>query len=257
MPRAARKQSATSLYHVVNRGAGKQIIFEDDADRAFFMQRLDLLLEEFHGTLYAWCLMDNHFHLLLNIGFAELSSFMHKLQTAYAGYFNRVHEGVGSLFGTRFKSEPVENEGYLLTVVRYIHMNPVKAHYPRGLGYTWSSYREYLGKPRYIDPAFVLGVFGSKKAFLAFHQQDDDDRCLDTDDFAEQPALSDERALAIANDTLEDTTLSEIKGLGRAKRDQAIVALKDHGLGIRQIQRLTGVSLGTISRACKTQEESR
>ena len=147
MPRTARKQSGSSVYHIVNRGAGKQIIFENDADRAFFMKKLEALLDEEGGTLLAWCLMGNHFHLL--------------------------HD--------------------------------------------------------------------------AQHQ---DERCLEARE-APLRGLSDEDARRIADELLEGVAVGSLKGADRQTRDKALSALKARGLSVRQIQRLTGISLGVISKAGK------
>ncbi|MBO7673444.1 MAG: transposase [Atopobiaceae bacterium] len=249
MPRTARKQSASSIYHVMNRGEGRKIIFEDDADRAFFIRRLDDLLAEMHGTLLAWCLLDNHFHLLVGAPLDSIKKLMHRLQTGYAGYFNRVHCHDGVLFGGRFKSEPVDTDEYLMTVVRYIHENPVKAGLG-GLGYRWSSYREYCGDAVHVNPELVLGTFGGVEQFRSFHAEGhDDERCLD---MAELPrrGIGDEEARILADDLLGGEGMAaSLGGKGRAERDLGLAALKRAGLSVRQIQRLTGVSLGTISRA--------
>ncbi len=248
MPRTARKQSASSIYHVMNRGEGRQIIFEDDADRAFFMRRLDDLLAEMHGALLAWCLLDNHFHLLVNMPLDSLERMMHRLQTGYAGYFNRVHRRDGALFGGRFESEPVDTDEYLLNVVRYIHENPLKAGLG-GLDYRWSSYREYCGDAAHVNPGLVLGAFGGVGQFRSFHATKHDGvRCLD---MAELPrrSVSDEEARAMADDLLGKGAVASLGGIDRAARDRGLASLKDAGLSLRQIQRLTGISLGTISRA--------
>lgn len=251
MPRTARKQSASSIYHVMNRGEGRQIIFEDDADRAFFMRRLDDLVAETHGTLLAWCLLDNHFHLLVGASLDSLKRLMHRLQTGYAGYFNRVHRHDGALFGGRFRSEPVDTDECLMTVVRYIHENPTRA----GLGdldYRWSSYREYCGDAVHVDSGLVLGVFGGIEQFRSFHAADhDDERCLDVVGLPRH-GIVDEEARALADNLLggEGTTAS-LGGKNRVDRDRGLATLKGAGLSVRQIQRLTGISLGTISRAGK------
>ncbi|MBR3160240.1 MAG: transposase [Atopobiaceae bacterium] len=248
MPRIARKQSASSIYHVMNRGEGRQIIFEDDSDRAFFMRRLDDLLAEMHGTLLAWCLLDNHFHLLVSASLDNLKKLMHRLQTGYAGYFNRVHRHDGALFGGRFESEPVDTEKYLMTVVRYIHENPVKARLG-GLGYRWSSYREYCSGAEHVNPEFVLGVFGGVGQFRSFHAADHgDERCLDMAGLPRR-GIGDEEARAIADNLLGEGVATSLGGRARAERDQGLATLKEAGLSVRQIQRLTGISLGTISRA--------
>lgn len=247
MPRTARKVSSTSLYHVINRGMGKQIIFEDNRDRGFFMHKLSSMLAEYRASLLAWCLMDNHFHLLLEIPHTELSAFMHRLQTSYAGHFNTSHDHTGTLFGTRFKSEPVESDEYLMGLVRYIHENPLKAHLPGGLDQPWSSYREYIGKPRYADTSFVLDVFGSKEQFVSFHQMEHaDDTYLDIE-ATRAASFSDEQALQIAGEVLGKGGALNLKGLPRAQRNAGITLLRESGLGVRQIQRLTGIPLATIS----------
>ncbi|MDO4797510.1 MAG: transposase [Coriobacteriales bacterium] len=250
MPRTARKESASTLYHVINRGVGKQIIFEEDSDRVFFMRKLyDLLFEE-DGFLLAWCLMDNHFHLLISAELASLMKLMHRLQTSYAGYYNKVHEHVGAVFGGRFKSEPVETDEYLMTVVRYIHENPLKGNICDSLDYPWSSYREYRnGSAIYIDPSLVLGVFGGRDQLLAFHNESHgDERCLEFDN-ASRRGLSDEEAKRLADELLGSGTVGSLKGMERRVRDSALSVLRRNRLSVRQIQRLTGISTGVIAKA--------
>lgn len=251
MPRTARKQSESSIYHVINRGEGKQIIFEDDADRSFFMKRLAVLLDEEGGKLLAWCLMDNHFHLLICIPHNHLDKVMHRLQAGYAGYFNRVHGHDGAVFAGRFKSEPVETDEYLMTVVRYIHENPRKAGIRNGLSYRWSSYREYCNQKGYADTAFVLGVFGGITEFETFHTANHlDDCCLDVNGVPRH-SINDEAARSVADALLGVGAIGRLKGADKQTRDAALAALKAQGLSVRQIQRLTGISLGVISHAGK------
>ncbi len=249
MPRSRRKQSESSIYHVINRGEGRQIIFENNADRAFFMSKLATLLEEEGGSLLAWCLMDNHFHFLVIISHERLKVLMHRLQTSYAGYFNRVHEHVGAVFGGRFKSEPVDTDEYLMTVVRYIHDNPRKGGVCSGLPYQWSSYREYCGEKGFANTDFVLGVFDGVKQFKAFHDAEYGDvRCLDIGDVPRR-SINDEAARLAAEELLGKGVIDSLKRADRQTRDRSLVALKESGLSVRQIQRLTGISLGVISNA--------
>ena len=135
-----------------------------------------------------------------------------------------------------------------MTVVRYIHENPAKAGLG-DLGYRWSSYREYCGDVAHVSPELVLGAFGGIEQFRSFHAEEhDDERCLD---MAELPrrSIGDEEARVLADDLLGAGTVSSLGGKGRAERDQGLATLKEAGLSVRQIQRLTGISLGTISRA--------
>ena len=257
MPRRARRQSGSSLYHVMNRGAGKQIIFEDDADKAFFLKKATALLDDHRAALVAYCLMDNHFHLVLRIPFEELSAYMHRLQTSYAGYFNRVHEHTGLLFGSRFRSETVDTDAYFMVLIRYVHENPVKARMPQGLNYRWSSYGEYKDIARNIDPEIALSVFGGKRQLLAFHQvEHGKDDCMDYNESL-QTSLSDEQALLEAQDVLGGEGVLAVKGMDRAERNAAIVRLRERGLGVRQIQRLTGVPRSVISRVTAGMTERR
>jgi REP element-mobilizing transposase RayT len=251
MPRTARKQSASSLYHVMNRGVGKQIIYEDDNDKGFFLSRLDDLLVEHHASLLAWCLLDNHFHLLLDIPFQDLPPYMHRLLTGYAGYFNRVHDHAGALFGGRYGSECVDTDEYLMTCVRYIHENPIKARLSKSLDYKWSSFREYKVKSRHVDPDLVLRVFGSRNQLLRFHYMEhEDDQCMDYG--VRHTVISDKHALEVAKAVLGKDGVLAVKGMDRDGRNEALVQLRESGLGVRQIQRLTGVSKSIISRVTGT-----
>lgn len=256
MARTPRRRAESDIYHVVARGVGRQIIFEDDADRRRFLALLKERLADTEGALLAWCLMDNHFHLLLRMPLEELSKTMRSLQTAYALFFNRRHDRVGHLFQDRFKSEPVEEEAYLLTVVRYIHRNPVKAGFSETCRFRWSSYNAYLGLPdesASTDCELVLSLFGTVENFVRFHLEEDEgeesggeQRCLDADD-APRPS-KDERALVAAREVLGDVRPEKVAALPRAERDEAIRRLRGARLSIRQIERITGVSRGIVSR---------
>ena len=126
MPRTARIPSASGCYHVVLRGIGKQILFEEDEDYRRFLHTLERYLRDEKADIYAYCLMENHVHLLLHAD-SGLDRLMKRIGTSYAYYFNEKYSRSGHLFQDRFSSEPVEDEAYLLAVVRYIHNNPQKA----------------------------------------------------------------------------------------------------------------------------------
>ncbi len=112
MPRTARKRSESGIYHIILRGINRQAIFNDDEDRKKFKDTLRRYKEVCEFYLYGYCFMGNHLHLLLSVGHEPLEQIMRR---------------IGNLFQDRFKSEPVESDAYLLTVLRYIHLNPVKA----------------------------------------------------------------------------------------------------------------------------------
>lgn len=251
LPRAARRKSKTSLYHIVSRGVSKQIIFEDDDDRAFFMKCLARLAHDDGLTLVAWCLMDNHFHMVVKAEFDQLSTSMHSLLCAYSGYFNRVHMRSGPLFEGRFKSEPVLSDAHLLSVIRYVHMNPVKAGLSKSLHFPWSSYDEIVSGSGWADCAFATNLFGGLDEFTAFHEgQEKEFSFLDIGNGTRR-RLADKEARNIATDILGGIGPQAVLQMDRTERDRALARMKFCGLSVRQIQRLTGLSVGTISKAGK------
>ncbi|HOP40769.1 MAG TPA: transposase, partial [Geobacteraceae bacterium] len=127
MPRNARIDIPGLLQHVIVRGIEKRPVFVDDHDREEFLSRLSLLLKETSTDCFAWALLDSHFHLLLQPRIVKLAHFMRRLLTGYAVVFNLRHERAGHLFQNRYKSIVCDSDAYLLELVRYIHLNPVRA----------------------------------------------------------------------------------------------------------------------------------
>lgn len=128
------------LYHVIVRGNYRQKTFRDDRDYEAYLERLARPANDFGVTVYAYCLMSNHVHLLLETGTEPLSRFTQRLQQSYTQYFNRKHHKAGHLFQGRYKAIVCEKEdNYLLTLVRYIHLIPIKAKLRRDCGFVLSS----------------------------------------------------------------------------------------------------------------------
>jgi putative transposase len=127
MPRQARLDVPGALHHVMGRGIEGRALFSGREDREDFLDRVQKLVEKESLVVYAWALMPNHFHLLVRTTKVPLSHVMRKLMSGYAGYFNRKHRRVGHVFSNRFKSILCEEESYFLELVRYIHLNPVRA----------------------------------------------------------------------------------------------------------------------------------
>src|SRR5436190_2616656 len=146
MVRPLRLQFPGALLHVMSRGDAKQCIFVDDRDRQSFLDLLGECVTRFQWILDAYAIMPNHFHLLVQLTEETLSRGMHWLNTSYAVAFNRRHNRVGHVLQGRFKSPPVERETYLLELIRYIVLNPVRANIvKRPEDYRWSSYRATIG----------------------------------------------------------------------------------------------------------------
>jgi putative transposase len=167
MPRQPRLDAPDTLHHVMVRGIERTQIFRDDQDRADFVARLAAGVEAGAWTVFAWALVPNHAHLLVRTGQRPLARSMRSLLTGYAGAFNRRHKRVGHLFQNRYKSIVVEEEPYLLELVRYLHLNPLRAKVVPDLRtldrYPWTGHSALLGTvPRaWQDTATIRGQFGA------------------------------------------------------------------------------------------------
>lgn len=166
MPRKARIDAPGALQHVIVRGIEKKAIFRDDPDKDNFMDRLGDILLDTSTPCYAWALMSNHVHLLLRTGLVPIATIMRRLLTGYAQQFNRRHKRHGQLFQNRYKSVLCEEDPYLLELVRYIHLNPVRAGLVKDLrqlrSYRYSGHALIVGtmKHEWQDRDYVLGFFG-------------------------------------------------------------------------------------------------
>jgi len=166
MPRKARIDAPGALHHIIIRGIERKAIFKDKADRTNFIERLDRIISETETGCYAWALMTNHVHLLLKTGSAPIATVMRRLLTGYAVSFNRRHRRHGQLFQNRYKSFLCEEDVYLKELVRYIHLNPLRARMVKDLKalkkYRWCGHSALMGKAEAIfqDTAYVLKIFG-------------------------------------------------------------------------------------------------
>lgn len=169
MPRLARLDAPSVLHHVMGRGIEKRNIFFNDRDRNDFIDRLSKLVKEGAVEVYAWALMPNHFHLLLKTGCRALSSSMRKLLTGYVVNFNRRHKRYGHLFQNRYKSIVCQEDAYLMELVRYIHLNPLRSGLVKDMDELdhcpWSGHSALMSKVgrKWQDIEYVLSYFGSKR----------------------------------------------------------------------------------------------
>jgi len=167
MARPPRLEVVGGVYHVVARGNERKAIFRDDFDRETYLARLAICRERFGFRVYAYCLMGNHIHLALERGSVPLGRIMLALQFFYSQRFNRRHDRVGHLFQGRYGAFLVEKERYLWALLRYIHLNPVKAGLVRrARDYAWSSDRYYRNgtAPEWLDLERVLRMLGRSKS---------------------------------------------------------------------------------------------
>ena len=233
------------------RGLNGQELFHDDGDYAFFQKRLFLLshtknekgepMEPF-CHIYAYCLMTNHVHLMLRPKGKELSEIVRSLAVSYARYYNNALSRRGYLFQDRFRSEPVEDFNYLITLFRYIHQNPLKAGLVSDIDdYFWSSWHEYCS---------VLGDASSicEKSFIL-----DQVEFQNLSTWVKQPIESDDCSRLVFP---EVDNLEGITHLPKKKRNEIIVSVLQKGAGIRQLERITGIGFGIIQRL-KIKNESK
>ena len=248
--RARRRPSEGNIYHVFSRGSGKQIIFESDKDRNVFLKILGAVLEEVNVELFAWCLMDNHFHFLLHGSLDDIARLMQNVLGQYARYFNGEHNREGHLFESRYGSEPIDTDEYLMQAVRYIHQNPEKAQIAYTDRYRWSSYQEYVHVPKLATTAPLLETFGTVASFVNFHALDSRFCLREYNDRRGDAAAK--RALNIAIDEVGDYELNNFRSLSRSDRANRVTRLANRGLTYRQIERLTGTSRKTIAQILQT-----
>ena len=179
MPRRSRIDAAGALHHVMVRGIERGTVFRNDTDRNHFLERLGEILQETKTICYAWALIPNHFHLLLRTGPVPITTVMRRLLTGYALWYNRRHRRHGHLFQNRFKSILCQEDIYLLELVRYIHLNPIRARLVRDLDelgrYAYCGHSVLMGKVKkpWQDTQWVLRLFGEKigaarRAYRAF-----------------------------------------------------------------------------------------
>jgi len=175
MPRKARIDAPGALQHIIIRGIEGRAIFRDRWDRDSFLKRLGNVLLDTSTACYAWALMSNHVHLLLRTGLATIATVMRRCLTGYAQQFNRRYKRHGPLFQNRYKSVLCEEEPYLLELVRYIHLNPVRAGVVKGLGqlrsYRHCGHAVIMGtrKCEWQDRDYVLGFFGEAAGIARRH----------------------------------------------------------------------------------------
>ena len=176
MARRSRVVFPGACYHVIARGNRQQAIFHDDSDRRHYLNRLEHYRTRYDFTLYAYVLMTNHVHLLLETGETPLSKIMQGLQFTYAQHYNGRYQKAGHLFQGRYKAILCDRDAYLRELVRYIHLNPARTETPANpWRYRWSSHAAYMGKPSpvRVETSLVLRQFGSRpgparRAYLAF-----------------------------------------------------------------------------------------
>ncbi len=281
MARPLRIEYEGAVYHVTSRGNASAEIFLDDIDRTRFLEVLASTVERFSWICHAYCLMANHFHLLVETPQPNLSRGMQHLNGVYTQWFNRQHSRFGHLVQGRFKSIVVEKESYLLELARYIVLNPVRAQMVRSArDWRWSSYRATAGQvepPEFLTTKWLLAQFGrtsaeAVRAYRAFVKQGRDvdvwgdvkaGMLMGSDSFVQslRPLLRDveenrefcrEERLA-TRPTLEELFVDTI---GKVMRNERIHnAVRNHQYKLKEVGDYLGLCYSTISVIAKRIDE--
>lgn len=275
MARPLRIEFAGALYHVTARGNERREIFFGDDDRSAFLSILGGVVGRFNWLCHAYCLMTNHYHLLLETPDANLSKGMRQLNGVFTQYVNRTHRRVGHLFQGRFKGILVQKESYLLELARYIVLNPVRAGLVANPGeWPWSSYRATIGldgTPAFLSTDWLLAAFGHDRARAArgFARFVDEGRSKESpwQDLKGQIYLGSEEFVAEmqrhirADQPLQEVPLRQRRRVARplsayasrfSDRDRAMAeAYRSGGYSMQAIADHFGVGRMTVSRAIK------
>lgn len=253
MSRKPRIFSPTGIYHIVLRSINQHIIFEEDADYQKMIFILADCKRTFDIDIYAYCLMDNHIHLLIHSSEEHLASFFQSLGSRFVRWYNTKYYRSGHLFQDRYYSIPVLQKQQYLSTLTYIHNNPVKAaicRYPSE--YRWSSYNAFYGqKNPLVDTSFSYDIAGSKDSLLHYFSTN----YSVFDETQDQPSFEKSRQFIPDNDAInifkEVTGLSsasEVINLPRSVRNKYIGILQEKGLTQKQIARLMDISISTVKR---------
>jgi REP element-mobilizing transposase RayT len=251
MPRSSREKSESGIYHIMLRGINRQEIFHDEEDKVRFLETFDRYKKQCSIKLLGWCLMGNHVHLLVGEGNEPVSNTIKRIGVSFAWYYNWKYKHVGHLFQDRYKSESIKDDSQLLTALRYIHQNPVKAGIVRNCGdWKWSSCGAYYGKNEYpvglTDTELVKGMM-SEAQFREFNEQLNEDCFLDD---AAAKRLTDDEAREEISRILGKISISELQGMPKSHRDEILKRVKGiEAVSQRQAARILGISENLIFKA--------
>ncbi len=262
MPRQARQTSGTGIYHVMMRGINHQNIFEEQEDYYQFLNTLDMMAQSYEPdgipsgrnyTLYAYCLMSNHIHLLIREREDTIGMAIKRIASSYVYYYNHKYSRDGHLFRERYKSEPVNDMAYFVTLLRYIHQNPVKAGIVNEVkDYEFSSWHEYEAPNSALFPLCDIRTVLNRIPYnelndLVNAPLSDDVGCLDIED-ASKGRPSDDQVMLLIKERTGATNSSAFQQLPDEMKKSVLIELKGKRASLRQLERLTGIGKSMIYR---------
>ncbi len=253
MPRTARKRSETSVYHIMMRGNNRQKIFNSVEDKDRITEIIYKKIATDEAVLYAYCIMDNHLHMVIREINISISQTMKRIGTSYAWFYNKKNVRIGHVFQDRFKSEVIENDSRLLAAVRYVHRNPVKAGISDLSSYKWSSYNKYLNIKFANDPGIkeILNMSSfylqqARDAFIKFHEKSADEEFIDINE------LSPKEARLLADNYLKNAGVRKDKLKNRENkelRESLVLELViKSDLSLREIATMLELNRETVRR---------
>ncbi|MDD5014369.1 MAG: transposase [Atribacterota bacterium] len=258
MPRYPRKYSKTGIYHIMLRGNERKDIFIDEEDKEKFIKIVFKKKTDEAFKLYAYCMMDNHLHLVIKEQKETISQIIKKIAISYAYYFNHKYKRVGHLFQDRYKSETIEDEAHLLSAIRYVHNNPEKAEITKKEKYRWSSYSNYidlLNHHREIpEIKEILEMFSSNieralKEFIHFSNQYEERNFLEMKETIKSE-INEENVNEYINGYLKSRNLKkeDLKRREHTKQKEDLIQqlTKRSNLSKRKIAILIGVNRETV-----------
>lgn len=244
MKETYRHTSPIKCYHLIMRGVGQQIIFEDTGDGNYFLKAISENLKAGGVTLMAYCLMENHVHLLAQGDLDNIATALQRAESNYAKHFNEKYDRTGHLFQNRFLSEVIYDDAHLCNVFRYILNNPAKAGISPASKYRWSSYSQYGKAGARADTTYLAALIGSWDEYEDFIGTRNMDEYLEYDGYHHD----DTWGLGVIRSLFGVKSGTELQAFDRNARDSAIRELRAQGLTVRQISRLTGISRGVVQR---------
>ena len=229
------------------RGINQQQIFEETEDYDKFLDVLKDCKAICEYEIYAYCLMGNHIHLLIKEGTESLEQIFKRICGRFVYWYNIKYRRVGHLFQDRFKSEPVDSEQYFFTVLRYIHQNPTKAGLCKRVeDYRYSSYSEYINLNKIVDTDYVLRL-ATIEEFIGLNNETVANICMDVSEKAIK-RVTDEQAKNLIRKYTRCENVAQFQSLDVKTRDKYLKKLREKGISIRQLSRLTGISYSVVRR---------
>lgn len=246
MSKPPRRTSSIGIYHVILRGNNKQRIFEEQEDYRKFLFILGDYRSVCGYSVLAYCVMSNHIHLVIKPGKSSLGNIFQHIGARFVRWYNKKYNRVGHLFQSSFLSKPINNYFALISVIRYVHQNPVKAAICKSpYMYAFSSFSNYFDN-ELIDSKFMLSVT-TKEYFYWFSLLPNSDKFMDIDEVPMQ-TMTDEKAVQIMKKVSGCRNTNEFQMLDRKPRDKALGEMLAAGISIRRTSRVTGISYTVIWR---------